>query len=379
MEVLMLLDNPLKSDSRVEKEALSLTLAGHTVSIYAMAKNGLPEKEVKRYGTIYRVIPEVIHRPFSEQYKTFLKEFPIQIASIKFDVLHCHDYKMLLLGSAVKKQKPDIKLVYDAHEFLSGWPYYKEIKGLVNRIKGRIVWGWFAKAEAKNINNADAIITVSHSIAEAMEKRFRLKNKIEVIRNIPLKTDIKNDGYLHRHFNLTCEAKIVVHTGNLYHSEKRINMLMKAARHFKHVHFVFIGDSDKIKSLAEKNKDSKVHFHNYAGWKTLSNMISSAHFGIVHTWQPGWLSHWLSLPNRIMEYTAAGIPVICTTQPEFIKFGNRYKHAVYYKGNSLKELVNAISDGLNRYEKLKENAILASTKISWEQEAKKLLTLYSHL
>src|SRR5688572_4956109 len=129
MNVIMLLDNSLVSDARVEKEAMSLVENGYSVKIMAVRHPQMGMVEIKKFGTIYRVIPDSIDQPFSKNYKKFRKSFIKDILAETFEIIHCHDYKMLLLGAEIKKARPGITLIYDAHEYLPGWPFYKEIKG----------------------------------------------------------------------------------------------------------------------------------------------------------------------------------------------------------------------------------------------------------
>jgi len=108
----------------------------------------------------------------------------------------------------------------------------------------------------------------------------------------------------------------------------------------------------------------------------LYRIIQSADFGIVYTWQPNWKSHWFSLPNRILEYTLAQLPIVSTAQPEFIKISEKYNHLVLFNGNSKKELINAILTAKENRSSLKSKAIDASLDLSWEKEIETLFDLY---
>lgn len=379
MKIIMLLDNPLKSDARVEKEAQILSNNGHSVLIIAQADSSLPTSENKPFGAIQRTISPSIDHPFSKAYKTFKSNFIQELAQSEFDVLHCHDYKMLLLGVEVKKLKPKLKLVYDAHEFLHGWPLYKEIKGKINQLKGKIVWHWFVRQEHKAINFADEVITVSHSIALEMQKVHHLKKIPTVLRNIPETGVILTDKYFHHKFKLHPSARVIIHSGNLYHSDARVKMMIETISSIDNVYLIFIGNSQKIKELEKNNQNPHVLFHDFIERLELYKIISTADFGIVHTWQPTWKSHWLSLPNRIMEYTLAGIPIIATKQPEFIKMGDEFNHISFYHGNHPEELKSAILKGIANFDTLKTNAVLAREKLSWEKESEKLTQLYKQL
>jgi glycosyltransferase involved in cell wall biosynthesis len=292
--------------------------------------------------------------------------------------LHCHDYKTLIIGKAIKEIKKETKIIYDSHEFLSGWPWYKEIQTLKGKIKGRFVWKKFNKLEKEAISYCNSILTVSETLADEINEKFKLSDKPKVLRNIPEAINIEPNNYFRELYQLDGNSTIIIHSGNIYHSNKRIKNLLNVFIELQkeNIHLVFIGDSKKLKIISENTKEKNIHFHHYPNRKELYRIIQSADFGLVYTWQPNWKSHWYSLPNRILEYTLAQLPIISTSQPEFIKISQRYNHLLLFKGNSKKELKNAILSAKGKREILKNKSILASQDLSWEKEIETLVKLY---
>lgn len=376
----MLLDNPFIADARVEKECESLASNGYKVTVYAVM--GTPPEENRPYAHIVRNISlSVVNNPFTKKYQNYLQKTAALIAEKKFSIIHCHDYKMLIIGAYVKKINPTVKLVYDAHEYLYGWPWYKEIPRFSNRIKGWMVWKKYVSLEKRALPITDAIITVSESLSEEMQKQFSLEQTPLVIRNVPEHFEIHGSNTIREKLGLKLSDHIFVHSGNLYHTAKRTAMLIDVFKTLgtENCHLVFIGDSEKIRQLEKNTNISNIHFLPYPSRPELYQLLASADFGIVHTWQPRWQSHWFSLPNRILEYTIAQIPVIATSQPEFLKLGNTYGHIGFYHGNKPDELKKVILGAIENKPQLKQNAIAASGKISWEQESEKLIDLYQSL
>jgi glycosyltransferase involved in cell wall biosynthesis len=379
LEIIMLLDNPMRADARVEKEAMSLTLRGYKVKILAMQDDSLPLNEEKPFARVCRLLPDAISRPFSDEFNKFSRSFTEKAIVENYRIIHCHDYKTLLLGAAVKKKKNNVRLVYDAHEYLAGWPFYKEITGWLNRLKGRIVWKWFVSQEKKAIKYADRVITVSNSIAEAMQQALDLEALPTVVRNIPDRASLVEEKYFHAKFKLPDNARVLVHTGNLYYALERIDMLVEVVQHFPQLYLVFIGSNSVLKKISSRYHSQQILFHDYMERMALNECLSAADFGVVHTWQPEWKSHWLSLPNRIMEYTVAGIPVIATAQPEFVRLGEEFGHIVTYRGDYKPALKDAIDSALKNYDSLKKNAMVAREMLSWAKESEKLINMYSEL
>lgn len=377
--IVMLLDNTFESDARVEKECESLHDKGYTITLYATNENPLINQIEKRsYVKIIRLFEHIIHQPLNKNYKEKINFYAKEICATPFDIIHCHDYKTLVIGKEIKKIKENTKLVYDSHEFLVGWPWYKEIKSIKGKIKGRFVWLKFKKLEREAIKYTNSIITVSETLADEMKKEFKLEIKPKVIRNIPKKIQIEQNNYFRDLYQLDERSTLIVHSGNIYYDDKRLNKLINAIKQLEkeNIHLIFIGDSLKLKKLSEDIKEKNIHFHYYPKRNELFRIIQSADFGLVYTWQPNLKSHWFSLPNRLFEYTLAQLPILSTSQPEFQKISDAYRHLQLFKGDDEKELTNAIRKIKDNKNFLKEMAILASQKFSWEKEMETLVDIY---
>jgi glycosyltransferase involved in cell wall biosynthesis len=111
--------------------------------------------------------------------------------------------------------------------------------------------------------------------------------------------------------------------------------------------------------------------------RQLMGMLASCDVGIIYTWRPDWPSHWLSLPNRLMEYTLCGLPIIATKQPEFVAFQAKTGHCVLFHGEKEQELSNAIDRVETDAVELKKMAERASSSISWRTESEVLLRVHA--
>jgi glycosyltransferase involved in cell wall biosynthesis len=110
--------------------------------------------------------------------------------------------------------------------------------------------------------------------------------------------------------------------------------------------------------------------------EVLLGMLRGCDAGVVHTWQPEWPSHWLSLPNRIMEYTLCGLPVLATSQPEFVAFHQEFGNCALYGGDREEALRAAIERLREQRPQLERNAEQAASRLSWGSEQKALIDLY---
>ena len=198
MKILMLLDNSFVSDVRVDKEAASLSDSGASVTVACTIENDLPYKEIRNGYTIIRLIEEGYNAPLRKSYKEYISRTADKIEQLEFNILHCHDFYMLSIGNELKKRNPSIHLIYDAHEYLKGWPFYKTSRG-INKFKGRLVWNQLVRKEKNEIKKADKVITITSSIAERMRENSALLIPPIVIGNYPMKTDLQvSNGYFHK-------------------------------------------------------------------------------------------------------------------------------------------------------------------------------------
>src|SRR5918997_1714441 len=81
------------------------------------------------------------------------------------DLIHAHDTRMLGVGARAKERNPAIRLVWDAHEFLPG--------ARPRRDNAR--WLPAHRAyEREYAPAADAVVTVSDTLAEMLQPEYQL-------------------------------------------------------------------------------------------------------------------------------------------------------------------------------------------------------------
>lgn len=381
-KIIVLLDNEYRPDSRVENEINAFLEDGYEIDLYCLKSDTLPDIEENYPFTIRREISPKLFRPFSSEYRNFEKEFAKKISEMKPEFIHCHDFRMFFIGCEIKKLFPAVKLIYDSHEYLRGYPYFYRIDSWRFKIKGMFVWFWYVYREMKLLKCASALITVSESLRKKLESRSG-KTSI-LVRNIPPNSSIcKGDcNYWHEKFQLPADIKVLVHTGNAHYSDKRLNFLIDEISKRKNLALVFLGSNssiEKIKDLAKSKGVQNIFYHEQIPRKYVTYYCSQANFGLVYTWNKLWLSYWYALPNKLIDVSLAGIPVLSTNQPELKGFIDEHKHGVTFNGDCKKALSEALDKIIEREDELKAHARLIENKVSWSEEKKKLILLYTNL
>jgi len=198
MKILMVLTGSFPTDSRVEKEANSLSEDGHDVHIICYASGDRPLYEKTKTFTIHRVkytdffIKKIsalaLIVPF--YFIGWKKQIKKLHETYSFEAIHIHDLPLSKVGYYFKR-KYGLKLICDQHEFYSNW--IKETAHM-NTFLGKIIsrlsdWESYEK---KYLNLADLVITVADPLKENYITQHKIhKEKIITIPNTPSKKTYK--------------------------------------------------------------------------------------------------------------------------------------------------------------------------------------------
>lgn len=383
VKILMLLDNPFISDLRVNKEALSLVKEGFHVTIVCTKQNGLAEEENIDGIEIKRWISEFYMHPLRSSFKTDFKQFSSRLLTLDFNILHCHDYMMLNLGGRIKAQKPSIFLVYDSHEYFKGWKYYEEISSTWNRIKGYLVWRYLIQKEKAFIRKSNTIITTTRLISEKLKQDTGIKITPIAIQNIPtIKKALssKAETNLKSYFNIKHDEICMVQSGNIYQPIELFMQMFEAVSEIKKLHLVIINNrpiADELAALVQSNErlHKVIHFIKYDS-KILANQLESADFGMLFMRTNIWSSHYLTSPNRIMEYSLCGLPFISIPQAVAEDLDTKYKHVEFYDCEDIPSFKSAINRLIETLPEKKKNAERIKYALSWENEFRPVIELY---
>ena len=360
--------NNFKNDSRVLKENISLQKARYTVKVVALWEDGLEEFETVQNIPVHRV--KLKSKNWSKNkiiqlVKYF--EFIYRVTRLykNSDIVHCNDLNTLPAGVLIKKFfNKNVKIVYDAHE------YETETHQVQNPIKKFFI----KNIEKKLIKYSDKIITVSPSIAK---EYMRLYDIVEptVILNVPFYRDtIEKRDIFRERFEISKDRKIFLYQGSLGKG-RGIESIVNTFRESKlNIAIVFMGYGvlkDDIKR-ASLNSD-KIFLHEAVSPSEIISYTSSADFGIS-TIENICLSYYYSLPNKMFEYLMSEIPIVVSNFPEMRNVVKKYNVGVILKDDMEQTIedVMSLETSIENFKNVKED-------FNWEIESKKLMELYSEL
>jgi glycosyltransferase involved in cell wall biosynthesis len=303
-------------------------------------------------------------------YKFFNIRLFIFLLFHKYDILVSNDLDTLLPNFLVSRLKK-IPLVYDSHEYFTGVP---EIQN-----RPFVKWVW-TNIEKSIFPKLKYVMTVSDSIAVKYENEYGIKPV--TVRNCSMKTD-QIIPYSRKELEINENDLLLVLQGTGINIDRGGEELIDAINITENVSLLIIGSGDQIEFLIEKSSklglNGRIKFIPKCPWKELIKYTSSADAGLSldKNSNPNYN---FSLPNKLFDYIAAGIPIIATRLPEIEKILTEFKCGILIS-EPYPELISTaiihLRDNRLLLMELKKNSICASESLNWETESSKVEELYS--
>jgi glycosyltransferase involved in cell wall biosynthesis len=289
--------------------------------------------------------------------------------SLPATCLNVHGLSTLALGVSLKRHH-GCKLIYDTHEL--------ESKAFAVRGIRRV---YSERLERALIHNCDAVVCVSDGIADWYASRYGIKRPL-VVRNVPDRRSqvaSKTVEDLRAHYGMAAGAMLFMYQGRLSAGRQIEQFIEVFARLSPNHHLVFMGAGeleDAVRAAAANHPN--IHFHPAVPPNEVLAYSVQADVGLIGV-SNECLSYYLSLPNKLFESLAAGIPVIVPDFPEMSRLVHQYHCGwTWTEGNgALKTLIESIS-----FPEVKAASRAAATAIkefSWEREEQRLVGLYRAL
>lgn len=378
--------NNFTNDSRVLKEAISLSKNDFNVTVIALHENELPTEEIIDSLRVKRI--KLFSRSYWSKNKMIqvLKYFQFLNKAIRFvqdkNIVHCNDLKALPVGVLAKLfLNKKIKVVYDAHE------YETQMFGL-----SKVEQFFSFVLEKRLIKHADAVLTVSNSIALEYQKLYSIP-KPTLIYNTPkflsLKNegDIQNENVFRKKFNIGENQKIFIYQGGLSKGRGIETILVS----FEHLHFqsknksdlpvvIFMGNG-VLSELIQKysNICSNIFYHQAVEIEKVLSYTRNADCGINFLGNT-CLNHYYCMPNKLFEYLMAELPLITSNLYDVKLFVEDNNVGQVSVTNDVYGLLDAIEKIIQKDKQiLLDNIQKVKKRYNWEAQEIKLLEVYNNL
>ncbi|MGO4572014.1 glycosyltransferase family 4 protein [Microvirga sp. 2TAF3] len=375
--------HPLANDSRVLRTAEALHRAGHEVLLigYGPAPRNapyavsllpdLPSPFAIRAGILMRQAPANL-LPASSHAFYWLHEGRRRareiLSAFRPEAIHANDWNTLPLALDAKKRH-GTRIVYDSHEMA--------IAEYEHSLKWRLAALSHVKAiEGRGIRAADAVITVSPGIAEALAEAYPGLPTPSIVRNVPDATlapfraagstiEVLFHGLLRNNRGL----EAIIESLPLWRDEFRLTLRGSAAPAYL----------SGLKAQAEaRGVANRIRFEPSVAPPDVVPRASEADIGLCIL--PDSSRHnRFALPNKLFEYLAAGLAVVTSPLPDMAEILARYEC-----GRPATDDAHAIAETINgmdrpAIDRMKRQALVAAADLSWSRERETLIALYDRL
>jgi glycosyltransferase involved in cell wall biosynthesis len=299
------------------------------------------------------------------------------------DVIHAHDVEMLPVAAraaarAAAEGRP-IRWIYDAHEWVAGLSQY------AGRTR-RAVAAW-ASLEAEYIRRADAVITVSDDLADALQRRYQLAARPTVVLNIPpfldsaaVTPDVRTAA------GVPEGAPLLVYSGGVQ-AARGVQTAVAALTSLHDAHLAVVAvpsvHSHAMRAIAAQAASlgvaDRVHPLDPVPPQEVVSFLRTADVGLIPLRHYG--SHEFALANKLFEYLHAGVPMVvsdCRAQAHFVR-----EHGLgeVHTADDPEALAAAVRAVLARQDQLRAHLAVTEARetFTWPRQALAIQRLYGDL
>jgi len=300
-------------------------------------------------------------------------------------IVHFHDPE-LLPACVITKFFLNCKIIYDVHENVCAQILNKDwIKLSLRKIIAKI----YHITERIFIPFVDYIILAEESY-ESIYKQYGINYK--VIRNYPILSYFCSDGKESNNFHDDSEKFYLIYVGGIT-VERGVFELIKSIKiikdnGIKKIVLILVGpmyplelEKEVRKTLEEYDLVENVLLYGVEDYSKIEKLLSKSMVGlcVLHP-IPNYID---SLPTKLFEYMAAGLPVIASDFPAWRKIVDKVKCGLLVDPLNPKEIADAINYLINHPEKAEimgnHGREAVNNIYNWEKEEKALLQLYNEL
>lgn len=356
MHIYLLVLNDLKTDQRLHRMAVSLQKMGYQPHLVGFSRLSSQKAPSRNYSTrLLYVLPKKGPLFF---FWCNIRIFFYLLFLRRCDVVVANDLDTLL-GAFLAAKIRGKKLVYDAHEFYTGYVFLR------NKPFKRAIWGLVEKFLFPRVRWC---MTVSLPIACTYQKLYR--KPVWVIENRPFYAAPSKPTF----------SKRLIYQGNL-HPGRGLEAVIESLRYVLDWELWIVGDG-MIRPSLEKLVENfclqgRVRFWGRVPFEQLPSYTRQATLGIAAD-EPITQNYQYALPNKFFDYLQAGIPIL--TGPTALV---RARVVEYHCGlvvepwnpEQIAEVLRNLKP--SEYDVLVEGVIKAAEIFTWERQLSKLEEFYA--
>lgn len=362
--VVFALTGDVRRNSRALKQLRALTALGATVDVLTLGGEPAGEEEL---GIRMHVLPRpALHGPRFFAYVH--RQFARAAREFRAQVYHASDLYALPAMHAAARQAG--YLVYDAREL------YTRVASTTRRPWVTAFW---RHVEGRYIGKADAVFTVSGSIARHLATMYSIRQP-EVLHNVPPRQRVTSSGALGRGDGTV----VLLHQGKIQ-KHRGCFLLVNAMREIHGAVLVFMGDGPsrpKLQAYVDREGlGNRILFRDPVHPDALLPVTASADMGITLL-EDTCLNHRYALPNKLFEYLMAGLPVLASNLPEIRQVVESFDVGCVVDPadhNALVAALQRVVDDVDSRRRWASHTAGVFETFSWETASQRFRDIYHNL
>jgi glycosyltransferase involved in cell wall biosynthesis len=307
-------------------------------------------------------------------WRRFVREALRTASANPADVWYAHDMDTLPAAARARRRHGGA-LVYDSHELF--------MDRVMDRPQPRIVRSWWRRAETRLIRQADRVFVPVPSRAAILANRYGI-DRPTLIMNVPSyhPPPATRSGAIRERIGLG-DRRMALYLGGIIPGRLAgLRMLVTSIPHLaSHTHVGLMGPGDdatraELKELAVRlGVGDRLHLLPPADPDQILEHVADADVGVVPFLNLG-LNNYHSLPTKLFDYLAAGVPIAASHFPDMRELIERYDVGETFdpeRPDSIASAIEAIVGDPERQARLGANAAEAAKDFTWEDQAARLL------
>ncbi|MFB9331401.1 glycosyltransferase family 4 protein [Actinoplanes octamycinicus] len=301
------------------------------------------------------------------------------------DLIHANDFRMLGVGARAKirarARGRDVKLVWDAHEFLPG------VRPWTEHARWRL--GHMAH-EREYAPHADAVTTVSADLAEMLRTAHGLCALPRVVLNAPAFDhgpilDDEPGADLRAMCGVGPDTPLVVYSGAAA-PQRGLDIMVEALPRQPGVHVALVTNNHHgafMTGLGKRAEElgvrDRVHVLSYVPHWQVVPMLSGADAGVIPIHH--WPNHEIALITKFFEYSHARLPLVVSDVRTMAGTVRETGQGEVFRARDVDDYLRAVRQVLadpGRYRAAYDKPGLLDTW-TWDSQAEVLIDVYRGL
>lgn len=346
------------------KECAALQHGGYNVSL-VVADGGGNE-------TVNGIEILDVGKPSSRWARVFRTSLYIFLTALRSEacIVHLHDPELLPWGLFLKIF--DKKVIFDAHEDVTLQLLNKPYLGAFLR---KCFSGFYKIIERQICGSLDGVVAATPAIAANFQK---IKTPVVTVCNYPVVNEFVNSKSSKKRDNVVC------YVGGISKARGIETLLAALALSKSKAELYLAGDCfepDFKRHLEDSYLWRRVNDFGIVDRVGVSKIYDSARVGMVTLHPiPNYLD---SLPVKMFEYMAAGLPVVASNFPLWKEIINETRCGLCVDPENPKEIADAVDYLLSKPVEAQEMGKNGRKAIidfyNWEIESAKLISMYDSL